>query len=93
MVRLSAPPPLKQSKRAHPNATKMINGADTGASRSDVHIFGALRRILVEDEKMITERKALPKLPARITVFDIFQQVIRSFSFLISSDWLRNEST
>ena len=78
MVRLSAPPPLKQSTRVNLNATN----ADTGASRgAAVHIFGALRRILVEDEKMITERKALPKLPARITVFDIFQQVNRSFHF------------
>ena len=82
MVRLSAPPPLKQSTRVNPNVTKMINCADAGVSRgAAVHIFGALRRILVEDEKMITERKALPKLPARITVFDIFQQVNRSFHF------------
>lgn len=82
-MRLSAPPPLKQSTIFKANVTKVIapdaSDSDTANGRSEVQLSAALLQILVEDEKMVTKRMALPKLPARITVFDIFQQVIHSF--------------
>lgn len=35
----------------------------------------ALRRILIDDENLINKSCFLPKLPARITAFDIVQKV------------------
>lgn len=35
----------------------------------------ALRKILIDDENLINKNMLLPKLPARITVFEIIQQV------------------
>ena len=87
-MRLSAPPPLKQSTIFKANVTKVIapdaSDGDTANGRSEVQLSAALLQILVEDEKMVTKRKSLPRLPARITVFDIFQKVLHNF--LICSD-------
>jgi len=39
----------------------------------------ALRRILIDDENLINKSCFLPKLPARITAFDIVQKVFLFF--------------
>ena len=89
-MRLSAPPPPKRPLPANSNTdaakliaptlkTSIAGDDDNANSQRDIQFPAALLRILVEDEKMVTKQMALPKLPARITVFDIFQQVIHSF--------------
>ena len=66
------------AKRKTTTSIRRPLAADVHERRKDmpqIVLPDALRRILIDDENLINKSCFLPKLPARITAFEIVQKV------------------
>ena len=65
---------------------RLLGAAEMPDRRKDlpqVVLGDELRRILIDDENLINKSCFLPKVPARVTIFDIIKKVFNPFICII----------